>query len=88
MFGSKGWFVMFLVLATGAIVGGLLGDVLLTSQALGSGTSFLVQKYQVLNIPPAVIDFYVMKITVGFAFTPNLVAILGMVVALLLFNRI
>ena len=43
MFGSKGWFVMFLVLATGAIVGGLLGDVLLTSQALGSGTSFLVQ---------------------------------------------
>ena len=88
MFGSKGWFVMFLVLATGAIVGGLLGDVLLSSQALGAGTSFLVQKYQVLNIPPAVIDFYVMKITVGFAFTPNLVAILGMVVALLLFNRI
>ncbi len=88
MFGSKGWFVFFLFIATGAIVGGLLGDAMLSSQAFGSGTSFLVQKYQVLNIQPAVIDFYVMKITVGFAFTPNLVAILGMVVALFLFNRI
>ncbi len=88
MFGSKGWFVFFLFMATGAIVGGLLGDAMLASNALGGGTSFLVQKYQVLNIPPAVIDFYVMKITVGFVFQPNLVAIIGMVIALLLFNRI
>lgn len=87
MFGSRGWFVLFLVLATGAIVGGLLGDMLMTSNALGAGTSFLVQKFQVLNIPPAVVDFYVMKITVGFSFTPNLVAIVGMIIALFLFNR-
>lgn len=88
MFGSKGWFVFFLFLATGAIVGGLLGDAMMASSAFGSGTSFLVQKYQVLNIPPAVIDFYVMKITIGFAFTPNLVAIVGMLVAMILFNRL
>ena len=88
MFRSKSWFVFFLFMATGAIVGGLLGDAMLSSQAFGSGTAFLVQKYQVLNIQPVAIDFYVMKITIGFAFTPNLVAILGMVIALLLFNRI
>ena len=88
MFGSKGWFVFFLFMATGAIIGGMLGEAMMSSQVFGSGTSFLVQKYQVLNIPPVVIDFYVMKITVGFAFTPNLVAILGMIIALLLFNRI
>ena len=87
MFGSKGWFVFFLFMATGAIVGGLLGDAMLSSQAFGSGTSFLVQKYQVLNIPPVVIDFYVMKITLGFSFTPNLVSIVGMIIALFLFNR-
>lgn len=88
MFGSKGWFMFFLFMATGAIVGGLLGDAMVSSNAFGPGTNFLVHKYQILNIPPAVIDFYVMKITVGFAFSPNLVAILGMLVALLLFNRI
>ena len=88
MFGSKGWFVFFLFMATGAIVGGLLGDAMMASSAFGSGTSFLVQKYQVLNIPPAVIDFYVMKITIGFSFTPNLVAIVGMLIAMVLFNRL
>ena len=88
MFGSRGWFVCFLFLATGAIVGGILADAMMTSQALGPGTSFFFQKYQVLNIPPAVIDFYVMKITVGFVFSPNLVSIIGMIVAMILFNRI
>lgn len=88
MFNSRSWFMAFLFLATGAIVGGLLGDAVLSSGMLGGGGSFLVQKYTVLNIPPAVIDFYVMKITVGFVFQPNLVAILGMVIGLLLFNRI
>lgn len=88
MNGSKRWFVFFLFMATGAIIGGMLGDAMVASQVFGSGTSFLVQKFQVLNIPPVVIDFYVMKITVGFVFSPNLVAILGMIIALLLFNRI
>ncbi len=88
MSGSRRWFVFFLFMATGAIIGGMLGDAMMASQVFGSGTSFLVQKFQVLNIPPAVIDFYVMKITVGFVFSPNLVAILGMILAMLLFNRI
>ena len=88
MFGSKGWFVFFLFLATGAIVGGLLGDAMIASSAFGNGASFFVTKYQVLNIPPVVVDFYVMKITLGFAFTPNLVAIIGMLIAMILFNRL
>ena len=88
MFGSKGWLACFLVLATGAIIGGLLGDAISASQIFGPGSSFFVQKFQVLNIPPAVIDFYVMKITVGFVFSPNLVSIVGMIVALVIFNKI
>ena len=88
MTGSRRWFVFFLFMATGAIIGGMLGDAMVSSQIFGSGTSFLVQKFQVLNIPPAVIDFYVMKITIGFVFSPNLVAILGMILAMFLFNRI
>lgn len=88
MTGSRRWFVFFLFMATGAIIGGMLGDAMVSSQLFGSGTSFLVQKFQVLNIPPAVIDFYVMKITIGFVFSPNLVAILGMILAMFLFNRI
>ena len=88
MTGSRRWFVFFLFMATGAIIGGMLGEAMMSSQVFGSGTSFLVQKFQVLNIQPVVIDFYVMKITVGFVFSPNLVAIVGMIIAMLLFNRI
>ena len=66
MFRSKGWFIFFLFMATGAIVGGLLGDAMLSSQAFGSGTAFLVQKYQVLNIQPVAIDFYVMGLSADF----------------------
>lgn len=77
-----------LVVVAGAIIGGLLGDGLQASQALGEMTNILVQKYQVFAIPPSVIDLYVIKFSVGLVFTPNLISILGMFLAFYLFNRL
>lgn len=84
---SKNGFWLLLVLAAGAIIGGLLGESLQASQPFGSATDFLVRKYQVLTIPPVDMDLYIAKITMGLTFSPNLVAIAGMIVAAILFNK-
>ena len=88
MLRRKRGIVFFLFIVTGAIVGGLVGDTLQTTQFFGESTKFLVQKYEVFTVPPSTLDFYVMKITAGFDFRPNLVSILGMMIALFIFDRI
>lgn len=85
---GKNNLTLFLVLAAGAIMGGLAGDSLQAAQPFGSATDFLVQKYQVLQIPPTELDLYVFKLTLGLVFSPNLVAILGMLLAGFLFHKL
>ena len=80
--------VLFLVIVTGAIVGGMIGDALQASQFFGENTKFLIQRYEVFSLPPATLDFYVMKISAGFDFRPNLVSILGMIIALFILDRV
>ncbi|MFR9127146.1 MAG: DUF4321 domain-containing protein [Acidaminococcus intestini] len=48
----------------------------------------MIHKYQVLNIPPVDVDLYIAKITFGFTFSPNLVAIIGMILALVIFQHL
>ncbi len=79
---------LFLFVVTGAIVGGMIGDALQASQFFGENTKFLIQRYEVFSVPPATLDFYVMKISAGFDFRPNLVSILGMIIALFILDRI
>lgn len=49
---GKNHLTLLLVLAAGAVIGGLLGDSLQASQPLGWATDYLVRKYQVLTVPP------------------------------------
>lgn len=78
---------LFLFIVTGAIVGGMIGEALQATQVLGGSTKFLIQRYEVFSVPPATLDFYVMKISAGFDFRPNLVSILGMIIALFILDR-
>lgn len=78
---------LFLFIVTGAIVGGMIGEALQATQVLGESTKFLIQRYDVFSVPPATLDFYVMKISAGFDFRPNLVSILGMIIALFILDR-
>lgn len=78
---------LFLFMVTGAIVGGMIGEALQAAQVLGESTKFLIQRYEVFSVPPATLDFYVMKISAGFDFRPNLVSILGMIIALFILDR-
>ena len=78
---------LFLFIVTGAIVGGMIGEALQATQVLGESTKFLIQRYEVFSVPPATLDFYVVKISAGFDFRPNLVSILGMIIALFILDR-
>ena len=78
---------LFLFIVTGAIVGGMIGEALQATQVLGESTKFLIQRYEVFSVPPATLDFYVMKISAGFDFRPNRVSILGMIIALFILDR-
>ena len=85
---GKNHLTLLLVLAAGAGIGGLLGDSLQASQILGGATDILVRKYQVLTIPPSTMDLYVAKVMAGFEFSPNLAAILGMILVGVLLHKL
>lgn len=80
-----GMFILFLV--TGAIIGGILGELIGSSTLLVGIAPYLVKTYPILDVPPMTLNLYVIRFVVGFAFYPNLVSILGIVIAALLYRR-
>ena len=84
---SKSYGTLILYVCVGAILGGILGELLSGVQVLSSIMPYLVQRYPVLEIAPSVINIYVIKLTVGISFTPNLMSIIGVILAVWLFRR-
>jgi len=85
---SKGYGMLLLFLITGAVFGGILGEFISSSDALASWSPYLVKTFLVLDVPPVSINLYVVRFMVGFALQPNLISILGMIAAILLFRRV
>jgi hypothetical protein len=84
---SNGYGLLILFLITGAVVGGILGELISRSDLLAGIAPYLIKTFLVLEVPPVVINLYVVKFIIGFTLQPNLISILGMVVAILLFRR-
>lgn len=85
---SRGYGMLLLFLITGAVFGGILGEFISRADALADWAPYLVKTFLVLDVPPISINLYVVRFMVGFALQPNLISILGMVAAMLLFKRI
>ena len=85
---SKGYGMLLLFLMTGAVLGGILGELVSNVDTLASWSPYLVKTFLVLDVPPVSINLYVVKFMLGFALQPNLISILGMIAALLLFKRV
>ena len=85
---SNGYGLLILFLITGAVVGGILGELISHSDILAGVAPYLIKTFLVLEVPPVTINLYVVKFVVGFTLQPNLISILGMVVAILLFRRV
>jgi hypothetical protein len=82
---SFGMLALFMI--TGAVLGGILGEII-GSSSLGGMASYLVKTYPIFDIPPVVINLYVVKLVVGLALHPSLISIAGVIVAIFLFRRL
>ncbi len=85
---SNGYGMFILFLLTGAVFGGILGELISRSDIVAGFAPYLVKTFLVLDVPPVTVNLYVVRFMVGFALQPNLISILGMIVAILLYRRL
>ena len=84
---TRGFWVFLLFLLTGALLGGLLGELIAATPALAGLAPYLVKKYVIFDMAPAGINLFLMQIKFGFTLQPNLISVLGIVIAIFLFRR-
>ncbi|MDU2066161.1 MAG: DUF4321 domain-containing protein [Sporomusaceae bacterium] len=82
---NAGLFLLFLL--TGAVVGGILGEMIANSSMLVGIAPYLVKAYPILDVPPMTVNLYIIRFVFGFSIYPNLVSLLGMFVAVFLYRR-
>lgn len=73
---------LLLLLLTGALIGGVLGE------ALSVFAPILTKGFTLGLNPPAQIDLWVLGIVLGFTLKINLAAAVGMLLAALLYRRL
>ena len=71
----------------GAVVGGLVGEAMRHFPVFFDMLPYLAATTPVFSISPTEIDLFAFKFTLGLSFTPNLMSMLGIVLALVLFRR-
>lgn len=81
---SFGTLALFLVL--GAVLGGILGE-LIAGTSLGGITPYLVKTFPVFDLPPITVNLYIVKFIFGLSLHPNLISLLGVIIAYVLFRR-
>ena len=86
-FGGHGYGMAILFVVIGAISGGILGQLLTGVDALQGVMPYLVNTFPIFDTSAFTINLYVLQLTIGLAFAPNLMSILGIVIALVLFRR-
>lgn len=74
------WFIIFL----GAVCGSLAGDILGNNL---SSLSFLKNSYAIGMSTPVVLNLKVMDITLGLNFNINIMTIIGIILAIILYRR-
>lgn len=84
---SKSFGVLALFLVTGAILGGILGEIIASTAIFSGIAPYLVKTFSIFDLPPIAINLYVIKLVLGFSLSPNLISILGLIIAALLFRR-
>lgn len=83
---SKGFFTFLFFIVAGALIGGILGQ-LLGSVSLSGLAPYLTHSYKVLDIDNISFDFGILKLHFGLLFAPNLISVLGIVIAVWLYKK-
>lgn len=77
--------VLFVVI--GAIVGGLVGELLKSIDAFAGLVPYLTAESEIFTLHPFDIDLFVVRLTLGISFTPHLLSAFGMVLGVVAFKR-
>ncbi|SKC64440.1 DUF4321 domain-containing protein [Maledivibacter halophilus] len=73
--------LLLLLLLVGLVIGGVIGDI------FGDSIKWLGYSKSI-GISPATLDLNVIQLTFGFTMNISLTSILGLIIALLIFNRL
>ena len=84
---GRGYGILALFVITGAILGGILGEIISSTAAFSGIAHYLVQTYPIIDLAPVSINLYVIKTALGFTLQPNLISIFGIILAIFLFKR-
>ncbi len=85
---GKGLGILALFLITGAILGGILGELVANSAGLAGMAPILVREFPIFDLPPLTINLYAIKLIIGFNLHPNLLSVIGIIAAIILYRRL
>ncbi len=69
------------------MLGGILGDVV-SGMHPSNLMPMMYQHYEIFNIQHVDLNLYIMQIQFGIRFAPNMLSILGIIIAFIVFRRL
>lgn len=79
---SNNFWILFLLIITGAVIGGFLGEL------FGNYVPILKFGYNNLGLSTHTWDLKVIKLTFGLVFNINMFSILGIIVAIIIYRKL
>ena len=83
--GSHSLLFFFIFLIVGGILGGIVGEALYAVPALKGILPALTQHYEIQNIH---LNLYLMELQFGIHLAPNMLSIIGVILAAILFRHL
>ena len=77
---------LLLFLAAGALIGAIIGH-LLSQASLAGIMPYLTQTYEIFNFQDIYLNLAILELHFGVRFAPNLISILGILVAAWIYHR-
>lgn len=84
--GKNSVFGLLLFLACGALLGGILGQ-LLSQVSLSGIMPYLTKTYEIFDLKDIYLNLAIIEINFGIRFAPNLISILGILLAAWIYKR-
>ncbi len=83
---SKGFFTLVLFMVAGALIGGILGQ-LLSGMSLSGLIPDLSRTFEVFEIRDIAFNLGIMQFHFGMRFAPNLISIIGIFIAIWIYKK-
>lgn len=83
---SKGFFPLLLFLAAGALIGGILGQVMEGANFVGL-MPYLTKTFEIFDLKDILLNLGIIQFHFGLRFAPNLISIAGILIAAWLYKK-